>query len=97
MLLKMRLQKLCESKNYACKYGISQIRQYTESSKYYARQQTAVARGLAWPARCLTGHQTAASSKHSLCFLVQFPSNWSRALMYICKMETLAFSDCDYC
>ena len=47
----------------------------TESSKYYARQQTAVVRGLGWLARCLSGRQTAATRKHSLCFLVQFPSN----------------------
>ena len=40
-----------------------------------ARQQTAVARGLAWPARRFTGRQTAAARKHWLCFLVQFPSN----------------------
>ena len=35
----------------------------------------AVARGLAWPAHHFTGRQTAAARKHSLCFLVQFPSN----------------------
>ena len=69
----------------------------TESSKFYARQQTAVARGLAWPARRLTGRQTAAASKHSLCFLVQFPSNYSRASTYFCKTEMLVFTDCDYC
>ena len=40
----------------------------TQSSKYYARKQTAVARGLAWPARRLTGRQTASASKHSLSF-----------------------------
>ena len=40
----------------------------TESFMYYARQQTAVARGLAWPARRFTGRQTAAARKHSLCF-----------------------------
>ena len=34
------------------------------------RQQTAVARGLAWPARRFTGRQTAAAPKHSLCFSV---------------------------
>ena len=47
----------------------------TESFIYKARQQTAVARSLAWPARRFTGRQTAAARKHSLCFLVQFPSN----------------------
>ena len=41
----------------------------------YARQQTAVARGLAWPAHRFTRRQTAAARKHSLCFLVQFRSN----------------------
>ena len=69
----------------------------TESSKYYARLQTAVARGLDWPASRLTGHHTAAAPKHSLCFSVEFPSNWSRASMYISKAETLAFTDYDYC
>ena len=70
---------------------------FTESSKYYARQQTAVARGPGRPARRLTGRQTAAVPKHSLCFLVQFPSNWSRASTHICKTEMLAFTYCDYC
>ena len=46
-----------------------------ESFIYYARQQTAVAHGLSWPVRRFTGRQTAAARKHSLCFLVQFPSN----------------------
>ena len=45
----------------------------TESSNYYARQQTAVARGLFWPARRLMGRQTAAAPKHSLCFSVGLP------------------------
>ena len=69
----------------------------TDSSKYYERPQTAVARGLGWPASRLTGLHTASAPKHSLCFPVQFPSNWSRASTYICKAETLAFTDCDYC
>ena len=47
----------------------------TASFIYWARQQTAVARGLAWPIRCFTGRQTAAVREHSLCFLVQFQSN----------------------
>ena len=42
----------------------------TESFIYKARQQTAVARGLAWPARRFMGRQTAAARKHSLYFLV---------------------------
>ena len=42
----------------------------TESFIYYARQQTAVARGLAWPARRFTGRQTAAARRHSLRFSV---------------------------
>ena len=67
------------------------------SSKYYARQQTAVTRGLAWSVRRLTGRLTANGPKHSLSFLVQFPSNLSRASTYICKTETLAFNHCDYC
>ena len=28
---------------------------------------------------------------------VYVPSRWSRASMYICKVKTLAFTDCDYC
>ena len=47
----------------------------TESFIYYARQQTAVAHGLAWPSRRFTVRQPAAARKHSLCFLVLFPSN----------------------
>ena len=37
---------------------------------YYARQQMAVARGLAWPACHFTGRQTAAARRHSLRFSV---------------------------
>ena len=33
---------------------------------------------------------------HSV-ILVYFPSRWSRASTYICKADTLAFTDCDYC
>ena len=44
----------------------------TESSKYYARIHTAVARGLRLPAGRLAGHQTAAASEHSLCYLSLF-------------------------
>ena len=40
----------------------------TEIPKYYARLQTAVARGLSWPAGRLTGRHTDAASKHSLCY-----------------------------
>ena len=58
----------------------------TESSTYYARLQTAVARGLDWPASGLMGRHTAAAPKHSLCFSVQFLSNWSRASTYISKV-----------
>ena len=47
----------------------------TQSFIYYAWQQTAVARSLAWPAHRFTGRQTAPARKHSLQFLVQFPSN----------------------
>ena len=28
---------------------------------------------------------------------VYFPGRWSRASTYICKAETLAFTDCNYC
>ena len=40
----------------------------TESSKYYARIQTAVARGLGLPAGRQAGHYTHAASKHSLSY-----------------------------
>ena len=42
----------------------------TESFINYAQQQTAVAHGLAWPARRFTGRQTAAACRHSLRFSV---------------------------
>ena len=44
----------------------------TESSKYYARIQTAVARGLGLPGGRLAGHHTDAASKHSLCYFRSF-------------------------
>ena len=44
----------------------------TESSKYYARIQTAVARGLGLPTRRLAGHHSDAASKHSLCYFSLF-------------------------
>ena len=43
-----------------------------ESPKYYARTQTAVARGLRLPTRRLAGHQSDAASKHSLCYFSLF-------------------------
>ena len=45
---------------------------YTESSKYYARPQMAVARGLDLPTHGLAGRQTATASKHSLCYFSLF-------------------------
>ena len=45
----------------------------TESSKYYMRIQTAVARGLALPAAQLAGHRSDAASEHSLCYFNSFP------------------------
>ena len=44
----------------------------TEIPKYYARLQTAVARGLGLPASRLAGHHTDASPKHSLCYFSSF-------------------------
>ena len=43
-----------------------------ESSKYYARPQMADARGPDLPTRGLAGRQTAATSKHSLCYFSLF-------------------------
>ena len=68
----------------------------TESSKYYARIQTAIARGLGLSTRRLAGRHTLLPSTHSV-ISIYFPSRWSRASTYICKTETLAFTDCDYC
>ena len=68
----------------------------TELLKYYAWLQMAVARGLGLPAGWLVGCHTDAAPKHSV-ISVQFPSRWARTLTYICKAETLAFTDCDYC
>ena len=45
---------------------------YTESSKYYARIQTAVARGLGFPAGRHAGRFTDAAPKHSLCYFSSF-------------------------
>ena len=45
---------------------------YTESSDYYARPQTAAARGLDLPTRGLAAPQTAGASKHSLCYFNLF-------------------------
>ena len=64
--------------------------------KYYARLQTAVPRGLGLPARRLAGRHSDAAPKHSLCYIIQFPSRWSCASTYICKAETLSFTNCDY-
>ena len=75
------------------------VDKYTElpNPKYYVRLQMAVARGLGLFAGQLTGHHTdAAPNTHSV-ISVQFPSRWSRTSTYICKAETFAFTDCDYC
>ena len=45
---------------------------YTELPKYYTRLQTAVIRGLGWPASRLVGHHTDAAPKHSLLFQISF-------------------------
>ena len=44
----------------------------TESFKYYARIQTAVARGHGLPADRQAGHYTHAASKHSPCYFSSF-------------------------
>ena len=82
--------KLCEIKVFLCRKKMinsydplfrntwrncNNMQEYTESSKYYAQPQTAVARGLGWLASRLTGLHTAAAPKHSLYFSFQFPSN----------------------
>ena len=83
----------------------------TESFIYYARQQTALACGLAWPARRFTGRQTAAArKKKTLCFLVQFPSNCHAhrrtfakrrrqglLIVIIVRHQCCKCSYCDYC
>ena len=52
--------------------SVEHLHIYTESSKYYARMQTAVARGLGLPTFRLAGHHTDAASKHSLCYFSLF-------------------------
>ena len=55
------------------------------------RQQTALARGLAWPAPRFNGRQTSAAHKHSLCFFFSSVSeHLSRASTYICKNEDVS-------
>ena len=49
-----------------------------------------------WPACQLVGHHTDAP-KHSLRYIIQFPSRWSCISTYIYKAEMLAFTNCDYC
>ena len=55
-----------------CGKWLSYTKIYTESSKYYAHIQTAVARSLRLPTRRLATRQTAAASKHSLCYFSSF-------------------------
>ena len=69
----------------------------TELPKHYARLYTAVALGLDLPACRLAGHHADAAPKHLLCYIIQFLSRWTCASTYICKAETLAFTNCDYC
>ena len=52
--------------------GTNNFQNNTESSKYYVQLQTAVAHGLDLPTRGLAGRQTAAASKHSLCYFSLF-------------------------
>ena len=60
-------------KNGKRKITIKNVKsQGTESFKYYARPQTAVARSLDLPTSGLAGRQTAAASKHSLCYFSLF-------------------------
>ena len=44
----------------------------TELPKWYARLQTAAARGLGWPVGRLAGRHTDAAPKHSLLFRLTF-------------------------
>ena len=59
------------SKKYQYNF-MYRVLSYTESSKYYARIQTAVARGLGLPAGRQAGRLTDAASKHSLCYFSSF-------------------------
>ena len=78
--------------NLSCTFS----RQYTKLPKYYVRVQTAVlGPWLACPPA--SGLSYWRSSQTVTVISVQFPSNWSRTSMYICKAETLAFTNCDYC
>ena len=66
----------------------------TELPKYYRRLQTAVTGGLRSPAGCVI--LTLLPNTHSA-ISVQFPNSWLCTSTYICKAETLAFPNCDYC
>ena len=68
----------------------------TELPKYYVRPQTTVTRGLGWPASRLAGHHTDDAPKCSLLFEFSFQVI-SHGIDIICKVETLACTDCDYC
>ena len=57
----------------------------------------AVAHGLGLHTARLADHHSGAASKPHSVISGHFPSRWSRASTYICKAETLAFTDCDYC
>ena len=69
--VKIRLSK--ENKNHSIFIKrVIYMYTHTESSKYYARMQTADARGLALPTGRLAGQQTDAASEHSLCYFSLF-------------------------
>ena len=67
------------------------VEDVVQSSKYYAHIQTAVTRGLGLPTRRLAGRHTDAVPT------LLYHSVSECASTYICKAETLVFTDCDYC
>ena len=69
----------------------------TESSKYYARMQTAVARGLGLPAAWLVGHYSDAASKHSLCYFRPFSELTVMRIDVHLQRGYISIYDCDCC
>ena len=69
------------------------IQSFPNTMRGYIRLSLAALAGL--PANYRAVILTLLPITHSV-ISVQFPSRWSRASTYICKAETLAFTDCDY-
>ena len=69
----------------------------TALPKYYAQLQTADARGLGLPAGRLARRHIDAAPKHSLSYFSSVSELMVKRIDVHLQMETLAFTDCDYC